>query len=96
MEAPAYIDDFEVLEYGYFGEPFMPKGYLPPVDAAPSLKPAQNVAICRRVGTEGYYTLFCTTNWEYVTGQFNETMESARQTAVAEYWQDVVKWNTRS
>jgi len=93
MEVPAFVNGFEVLEYGYLPVPLMPKGYVPPPDGKPSLTPAQNVAICRDRRCEGYYTLFCTPQWTYVTYAWNKTMEHAKRAVVTEYGQDVMEWN---
>ena len=69
---PARIDQYRVIETGAFSEPRLPLGYMPPPDGGPPLSPVRNVAICEADGVDGYYTLFCTDAWEYVTCDFND------------------------
>jgi hypothetical protein len=90
---PAMIDGFEVLEYGLFAEPLYPTGYIPPPDGSPPLEAVQNVAICRSEGIEGYYLLFCTPDWRYVTYSYNETMGFAKRCPEAEFGQPVICWH---
>jgi hypothetical protein len=92
MKPPAVIDGFAVVEYGYFPEPTLPTGYVPPLDGRPPLEPVQNLAICTAVGIDGYYLLFCTPQWRYVTYSFNETLEYTKRSPVLEYGQDVGEW----
>jgi hypothetical protein len=93
VEPPAFIDGFAVVEYGYFPQPILPTGYVPPPDGRPPLQPVQNLAICTADGVEGYYLLFCTPGWRYVTYSFNETLEYTKRCPVAEFGQDVAEWH---
>jgi hypothetical protein len=95
LPIPARINEFRVIETGAFAEPRLPSGYVPPSDGQP-LRPVQNVAICEADGVEGYYTLFCTDTWEYVTYEFHETRESAKRNVIQEFGADVTGWQVRA
>jgi hypothetical protein len=92
MEPPALIDGFSVVEYGYFPRPLLPIGYLPPPNGRPPLEPVQNLAICTADGVGGYYLLFCTPNWRYVTYSFHETLEYTKRCPAVEFGQEVREW----
>jgi hypothetical protein len=92
VEPPAFIDGYAVVEYGYFPQPILPTGYVPP-DGRPPLDPVQNLAICTADGIDGYYLLCCTPDWRYVTYSFNETLEHTKQRPRAEFGQDVTEWH---
>ena len=93
---PARIEDFRVIETGSFSEPRLPLGYVPPADGGPPLRPVRNVALCEADGADGYYTLFCTETWEYVTSEFNETREQAKRNIVKEFGANVTGWQVRA
>ncbi|GEM_PF-6157589 len=93
---PVRIDDFRVIETGALAESRLPLGYVAPSDGRPPLKPVKNVALCEADGVDGYYTLFCTDTWEYVTYQFNETREYAKRNVVKEFGVDVTGWRVRA
>lgn len=95
MPPPATIDGFQVLEWGEFHELRMPLRYTPPPDGRSPLEPMKYVAICRSPGVDGYYTLFCTAAWQHVTGEFNHTIDSAKQTPLREFGEDIV-WQRQS
>ncbi len=76
---PGMVDGFEVLEYGFFAEPLLPCGYIPPRDDSLPLEGVQNVAMCQTEGVDGFYLLFCTPDWRYVTYSFHDTIESAKR-----------------
>ncbi len=95
MHPPSAINDLTVVEYGAFPEPLLPKGYTPPPNGRTPLHPMQYVAICRAAGVDGFYTVFCTPDWEYVTAEFNETIEHAKRTPLTEFGQDVTEWRQR-
>ena len=92
MEPPATIDGFTVVEFGYFLRPTLPLGYVPPPDGSPTLRPVQNLAICTAEGVDGYYLLFCASDWEYVIYEFNETLEYTKRAPLAEFGLDVAEW----
>ena len=92
MESPATIDGFTVVEYGYFARPVLPAGYVPPTDGRPPLHAVQNLAICTADGVEGYYLLFCTPEWRYVTYCFNETLDYTKRVPLVEFGEDVAEW----
>lgn len=92
MEPPERINGFTVLEYGYFPEPILPTGYLPPPDGRPPLEPVQNLAICTAPGVDGYYLFYCTPDWKYVTYSFWETLEYVRRDPEVECGQTVSQW----
>jgi hypothetical protein len=96
MHVPDAIDGFEVLEYGFFAEPLLPTGYIPPRDGRPPLEMVQNLAICRADGVDGFYLLFCTPDWRYVTYAFHETIEYAKRCPEAEIGQPVMAWRKRT
>src|SRR5262245_39064690 len=96
MEPPELIRGFRVVEFGFFPEPILPVGYVPPPDNHPPLEPVQNLAICTADGIDGYYLLFCTTDWRYVTYCFNETLEYAKRSPVVEFGRDVSRWHPRA
>jgi hypothetical protein len=96
MDVPDTIKGFEVLEYGYFPEPLLPKGYVPPPDGRAPLEPVQNLAVCRSPGVDGYYLLFCTLDWTYVTACFNETIRFTKRAPLIEFGQDVIAWHKRT
>lgn len=93
-EPPTSINGYFVVEYGYFPHSRLPSGYLPP-NNNPPLQPVQNLAICTADGVDGYYLLFCTPDWTYVTYSFNETIEATKAQPVIEFAQDVVEWHRR-
>jgi hypothetical protein len=93
---PKHIDGFAVVEYGFFTEPALPTGYVPPPDGHPPLEPVQNLALCIAEGVEGYYLLYCTPDWRYVTYSFDETREAATRQPVVEFGMDVAEWFGRS
>ena len=88
---PAYLDNFRVIEYGFFRSPILPKGYVPPPNGK-ALLPVQNLAICTAKGVTGFYLRYCTPDWHYVTYLFNETMEHTKENPVTEFGQDVIEW----
>jgi hypothetical protein len=92
MSIPNQINGYTVVEYGFFPKPILPVGYLPPPDGGPSLKPVQNVAVCTAPGIDGFYLLYCTPDWEYVTYSFNETMEYTKRNPLIELGENVFKW----
>ena len=92
MDVPAQIDGLVVLEYGFFRAPILPRGYKPPPDGRPPLEAVQNIAICTAHGVDGFYLVFCTPEWRYVTYSFNETIESTKQIPMKEFGQDVAEW----
>jgi hypothetical protein len=96
MDVPNEINEFKVLEYGYFSEPILPKGYIPPPDGRPPLEPVQNLAICRWDGVEGYYLFYCSADWKYVTYEFNETILATKRGPLREFGRDVLEWHRRS
>jgi hypothetical protein len=89
---PDFIMGYRVVEFGCFAEARLPIGYLPPSDGSAPLKPVKNVALCKAEGIDGYYTLFCTQEWAYVTYCYDETCEHAKRVVVREFGSDVVKW----
>jgi hypothetical protein len=95
MEVPEHIDGYTVLEYGFFPEPILPKGYLPPSDGRAPLEPVQNLAICTAAGVEGFYLLCSTPDWRRVAFCFNETIEYAKRSLRTEFGRDVVVWCKR-
>ena len=95
MEPPACINGLTVVEYGYFPRPLLPLGYVPPPDGSSPLRPVQNLAICTADGVDGYYLLFCAPDWEYVTYEFNETLEYTKRAPLAEFGLNVVEWHIR-
>jgi hypothetical protein len=95
MKAPEHIDGFKVLEYGYFPKPILPTGYVPPSDGRPPFNPVQNIAICQAEGVDGYYLLFCTPDWLYITYCFYETIEYTKKSPLIEFGQDVTEWHKR-
>jgi hypothetical protein len=96
LEPPAFIEGFAVIEYGFFPEPVLPTGYVPPPDGRPPLAPVQNLAICTADGVDGYYLLFCTPDWQQVTYFFDETLEYAKQCPAVEFGRDVDVWHKRA
>ena len=96
VDVPPQIDGYQVLEYGVFRTPILPKGYVPPTDGSAPLEPVQNAAICKASGVDGYYLLFCTSDWRYVTYSFNETVEYTKRVPMEEFGQDVLEWRTRA
>ena len=92
-DPPEQIDGYRVLEYGFFPQPTLPLGYVPPPDASPPLSPVQNLAICAADGVDGFYLLFCTPDWSYVTYCFQETMEFTKRVPVVEFGHDVIAWH---
>ena len=94
-EPPASIDGYHVIEYGFFSEPLLPIGYVPLPENRSPLQPVQNLAICTADGVDGYYLLFCTPNWIYVTYSFNETLETTKNVPVIEFGRAVVEWHKR-
>ncbi len=95
MDVPESIEGFAVVEYGSFPTPILPKGYVPPPDGRAPLKPVQNVAICTAPGVDGFYLLFCTPEWQYVTYSFNETIEHTKRVPMKEFGEDVAAWRRR-
>ena len=96
LSIPARINDFRGIETGAFAEPRLPSGYVPPSDGHTPLRPVKNVALCKADGIDGYYTLFCTDTWEYVTCEFNETREYAKRNVVKEFGAEVTGWQVRA
>jgi hypothetical protein len=95
MSIPNQITGYTVVEYGFFPKPILPKGYLPP-RVGPLLKPVQNVAICTAPGIDGFYLLYCTPEWEYVTYSFDETMECTKRNPLVEFGENVIQWQKRA
>jgi hypothetical protein len=95
-EPPPEIDGFTVVEYGFFPAPTLPVGYVPPPDGRSPLEPVQNLAICIWKSVDGFYLLFCTADWRYVTSCFNETMEYTKGAPRLEFGQDVDEWRKRA
>ena len=95
MHVPEAINGFKVLEYGYFPEPILPKGYIPPPDGRPPLEPVQNLAVCQAEGVDGFYLLYCTPDWRYITYEFSETAKYVKRSPMREFGQDVVVWHRR-
>jgi hypothetical protein len=93
MTAPHAIDGFAVVEFGFFAEPILPTGYVPPPDGRPPLEPVQNLAICTAVGVDGFYLLYCTPEWKQMTFSFNETMDATKRNPLVEFGRDVVHWS---
>lgn len=93
---PERIDGFAVVEYGFFTEAVLPAGYVPPSDGRPPLDPVQNLAICTADGADGYYLLFCTAEWKYVTYCFHETLHFAKQDPMVHFRCDVKEWHKRT
>ncbi|MBX7104148.1 MAG: hypothetical protein K1X57_08700 [Gemmataceae bacterium] len=94
VEPPERIDRFRVVEYGFFAQPILPTGYVPPPDGRSSMRPVQNLAICTAEGVDGYYLLFCEPDWQYVTYSFNETLECTKRSPLVEFGQNVAAWRT--
>lgn len=92
MEPPGTINGLAVQEFGYFPYPLLPRGYAPPKDGNVLLPPVRNLAICLADGVEGYYLLFCTADWEYVTYCFCETLEAIKRVPLIEFGQGVAEW----
>jgi hypothetical protein len=90
MTVPQSINGFRVVTFGFFTNPILPKGYEP-LTCGPALQPAQAVAICESVG--GFYTFFCTPDWDVVTYQFNETIKYSKLGVVTEFGEDVSEWH---
>ncbi|MES2470594.1 MAG: hypothetical protein V4675_25090 [Verrucomicrobiota bacterium] len=95
-QVPEAVDDCTVVEFGAFPAPLMPAGYLPPDDGSAPLEPVKNVAICMAPGVDGFYTMFCTEDWRYVTYTFAEGIEYAKATVSREYGRDVDAWTKRA
>ena len=95
MEPPATIHGFAVVEYGYFSLPILPIGYLPPPNGGDPLLPVENLAICTSDGVDGYYLMFCTPDWEYVTYSYDEFMDSTKKAPLIEFGQDVKAWHVK-
>ncbi len=95
IEPPDFINGFTVVEYGYFPLPILTLGYLPPPDGGAPLGRIQNLAICNADSVDGYYLLFCTPDWEYVTSCFNETLEYTKRSPMVEFGQDVAAWHVK-
>lgn len=96
MDVPATISQFEVIEYGYF-----PAGVIVASDAPPSdgdsakFQRVHSVAICRGARSQGFYTLYCTRKWEFVAGEYSDTLDAARETPLRTCGQTVPHWLTR-
>jgi hypothetical protein len=56
------------------------------------MEPVQILAICTVDGVDGYYLLFCTPDWRYVTSCFNETLEYTKRSPAIEFGHDVAEW----
>ena len=95
IESPRHIRGLTVVEYGFFAEPTLPTGYIPP-DGRPPLEPVQNLAICTAEGVEGYSLVCCTTGWRQVTGDFAYTIEAVKRIVEVEFGRDVINWHKRS
>ena len=95
MRAPETIHGKRVVQYAAFREPILPVGYVPPKDGQPPLEPVQNVAICTADDIEGFYVLFCTPDWRYVTFDFYETIEHAKRVPLIEFGHDITVWHKR-
>jgi hypothetical protein len=93
---PDAIEGYEVLEYGFFDKPLLPTGYVSPPDGQKPLEPVQNLAICRAEGVDGFYLLFCTTDWCYVTYSFCETIECVKLCPEEEFGHPVLGWHKRA
>jgi hypothetical protein len=89
---PERINGYRVEEYGFFPQPVLPTGYVPPT-RQPPLRPVQNLAICTADEVDGYYLLFCDPDWCYVTFSFDETLKSTKRTPRVEFGQDVAVWH---
>ncbi|MEZ0266384.1 MAG: hypothetical protein ACAI43_16770 [Phycisphaerae bacterium] len=92
---PEVINGLRVVETGAFASPRWPAGYVPPPDGGPPLAPVTNVALCEADGYDGFYTFFCTQEWEVVTYEFDETREAARRGVAREFGADVTEWRAR-
>jgi hypothetical protein len=90
VKPPAVIDGYVVVEFAEFPDPFLPLGYVPPPDGSASIEPIQNLAICKAHGVDGYYLLYCTADWRYVTYAFNETLAYTKRNPMLEFGLDVV------
>jgi hypothetical protein len=93
VEPPNRIEEFTVVEFGFFPLPILPAGYVPSADGTPPLELVQNLAICTAAGIDGFYLLFCTPEWRYVTSCFNNTIEYTKQIPSAEFGSDVAEWH---
>lgn len=93
MEPPAIIHGFDVVEYGFFPQPMLPIGYVAPTNGQLPSQPIQNLAICVAEEIDGYYLLFCTREWRYVTYSFNETLEFIKRSPLAEFGHDIAEWH---
>jgi hypothetical protein len=96
MDVPEKIDGYAVVEYGFFRTPILPRNYVPPGDGKVPLEPIQNVAICTAPGVDGFYLLFCTPEWRYVTYSFNETLKYTKRVPLEEFGEDVAVWRRRA
>ena len=96
MTAPDHVHDYKILEWGSFGKPRLPTGYSPPIDGRLPLKTVQHVAVCQAPRVEGYYTIFCTADWEFVTFAFNDTLEAAKQTCLLEFAEEISQWHQKA
>jgi hypothetical protein len=92
VRPPVRIEGYWVVEYGFFTEPILPAGYIAPSDGRPPLEPIQNLAICTAEGVEGYYLLYCTPDWRYVTSSFYETLEFTKRDPTQEFARNVKVW----
>jgi hypothetical protein len=92
MDAPETIGEFTVLEFGFFASPVFPLGYVPPPNGRPPLEPVQNLAICSAPGVDGFYLLYCTSEWKRVTFAFHETIEFTKRNPRIEFGCDVSIW----
>jgi hypothetical protein len=93
MGPPLHINGFRVIEYGYFLGPRLPIAYLMPPDGQAPLELVQNLAICTADNVDGYYLLFCTPDWRYVTFCFNESLEFTKRSPAIEFGQEVTMWH---
>jgi hypothetical protein len=91
LNVPKVIGDSIVREYGSFAHPILPKGYFPPPGSAP-LDPVQNIAICTTDDIDGFYLLYCTPDWKYVTYSFHETINAAKANPMVEFGESVTNW----
>lgn len=92
IAVPSEIDGMKVLEFTYFEHPLLPLGYSPPQRKGKILQPVENVAICRADALDGYYTIFCSSAWQHVAFEFNETLEAARRAPAVEFGVHNLKW----
>lgn len=90
MNVPRQINGMAVIEYATLSDSASTNGNFPTEDGK-SPHQVQHVAICRAPEQQGFYTTFCTADWEHVASEFNETLLSARL-APHRKFEDDVEW----